>query len=416
MSAQTVTNWLSFSPANAVGKKRAYIDLPAFSVTGLTWKNASEIVLQYNFSASTSFILLNRPTTPSGANFGLCIRYRVGATVFRYKLWDSASFLLNVPLYNREIIKKNFVLEIWSYGEDGGSGETTAINTSAVRMITGVRTVPTDWRTDSADYALAVGGEFSALANTNVVPALVTENLVGHYDAALNHVEFDFSDKVQTMLNLSATPTLGNLTQATAGFRPSHSFISPPTPLLNYPTVLFDGVDDVLTSVNAANFPNGLSVFIIGTLKSWIADGMILTFLDTATRLYANGAGPSGTQKFRHNAFTSSGFIPAAALNEVTVIELFIGAVNGATFWKTLTDGVDEAHGSTAPVEGTLSVGADSFGGNPSELQLAEMLVYNAPVTLAGRTLIRQYLEAKYFGAIPMPLTFNSGSAWLDNS
>lgn len=408
MSAQTVTNWVTFTPATPLGKKRAYIDLPAFNVTGLSWKGASEIVLQYNFSASQSFVLLNRPTKPSGVNYGLCIRYRVGSLVYRYKLWDDAGFQLQAELYTNQVIKKNFVLEVWSY-----DSATTAVNSAAVRMITGVRSVPTDWRTDSADYALAVGAAFSALGNTNTIPAVVTTNLVGRYDAQLNHCEFDFSDKVMTMYNLSATPTLGNLTQATDTFRPAHSFYAPPTPALSYPTVLFDGIDDVLTSVNAANFPNGLSVFVIGCLKSWNSSGILVRFADTVSQILARPT--TNSLGFRHGGFVSSSFVPATALNEVTLFELFIGVTNGATFVTTLTDGVDQAHGGSAQVTGSFSVGADLFGGNAIELQAAEILVYNAPVNLAGRTLIRQYLEAKYFGAIPLPLTFDSGGAWLDN-
>ena len=64
----------------------------------------------------------------------------------------------------------------------------------------------------------------------------------------------------------------------------------------------------------------------------------------------------------------------------------------------------------------SLNTFALSFGGSFGRLRLARLLVYNVQHTLEQRTLIRQYLENFYgIATITLPLTFNSGGAWLDN-
>ena len=159
MSADTFTNWLKFTPATQPGYRKAYLDLPAFSYTGLDNETASYIATQFNFTATKNFILLNKPSKPLGVNYGLCIRYRVGETIYRYKLWEDASFVLNdftTPLYTNQIIRKNFVLEVWVF-----AGATAVSQTAAIRMFSSIRALPTDITVTTA-YALAVGTEFKS--------------------------------------------------------------------------------------------------------------------------------------------------------------------------------------------------------------------------------------------------------------
>jgi len=148
--------WRAFTPVN---KLRTYVQLPAFSFTP-NWLGVSELVVQYNFSATQNFYLKNRPTRPVGVNYVLCIKYRVGDTVYRYKLWShsDATGLEEVPLYSSQLIKTNFVLEVWSAG-------ATASQATAINIITSVVQVPSDI-SDLDDVALATGAEFT---NFNVV-------------------------------------------------------------------------------------------------------------------------------------------------------------------------------------------------------------------------------------------------------
>ena len=100
--------------ANVVSRVWGYFIIPVFSVTGLTWLGSSKVEQQFNYSASVNFQLRALPAAPVGVNFCPCIRYRVGTTSFRYKLWENVGELLYVPLYAGQIIKKNFVIEVWS--------------------------------------------------------------------------------------------------------------------------------------------------------------------------------------------------------------------------------------------------------------------------------------------------------------
>src|SRR5688572_18229142 len=115
MASLTNPPWLQFRPFHAVNKLRTYVQLPVFEVA-TEWLGYSELVQQYNFSASKSFYLKNRPAKPLGVNYLLCIKYRIGETVYRYKLWSNVGevTLNEVPLYTNQLILPNFVLEVWS--------------------------------------------------------------------------------------------------------------------------------------------------------------------------------------------------------------------------------------------------------------------------------------------------------------
>ncbi len=158
-------DWITFRPATAIGTVATYVAVPTFSYTGISWKGASEVVTQFNFTASKNFVLKNRPAVPSGVNYCLCIRYRVGSVVYRWKLWQEVGEVLNVPLYNGEVIKKNFVLEIWNT-----KNVTSVTNAAAFNIITSVISVPSNFR-NLAATALATGTEVPytdvAISGTN---------------------------------------------------------------------------------------------------------------------------------------------------------------------------------------------------------------------------------------------------------
>ena len=153
--------WLTFRRANPVGMLLTYAALPSFDSLSVEYSGASELVKQYNFSASQDFYLRNRPRRPSGANFLLCIRYRVGTNVFRYKLWSGVgeTGLDEVPLYQSQVIKKNFVLEVWNVG-------SSVLNATEIRVMTSIFTLPTDI-TNYSPVPLAVGAAYNTQAQAN---------------------------------------------------------------------------------------------------------------------------------------------------------------------------------------------------------------------------------------------------------
>jgi len=161
MSSLSNPPWLQFRPFTPITKLRTYVQLPAFDVA-VSWLGYSELVYQYNFSASQSFYLKNRPAKPLGVNYLLCIKYRIDETVYRYRLWSNVGEvgLDEVPLYTNQLILPNFVLEIWST-ED----QTDAVQATAINLITSVVEMPTTI-SDLDDVALAVGASFEDYEQT----------------------------------------------------------------------------------------------------------------------------------------------------------------------------------------------------------------------------------------------------------
>lgn len=99
------------------GKKlRTYIELPAFSVENV-WRGASEILLRFDFDAS-SFSGLTKSfprTAPSGANFCPVISWLKDEVYYRYKLWSDVGEILWLPDYAGEKVTSDFFsIEIWN--------------------------------------------------------------------------------------------------------------------------------------------------------------------------------------------------------------------------------------------------------------------------------------------------------------
>jgi len=158
--------------------RRGFFKMPAF-LEATTWKGGSEIVKQYNYSAAKSFTLREVPTQPSGSNFSLCIKYRVGTTVTRYKIWDDGAILPQVEQYTNQTIKPNFCLEVWSW-ED----ETTVINPVEFLFLAGEKKVPTDLR-DSSGFYTTTEPSGTAATLATAVPSLDGVTVLGQWSAEI---------------------------------------------------------------------------------------------------------------------------------------------------------------------------------------------------------------------------------------
>lgn len=141
--------WDTKRPATSVEKRKGYFQIPAFADTGLENEALSELVRQYNYTAGKNFTIRTLPAVPANNDFCLCVKYRVGETVTRYKLWENVGENLpHVELYSGQVIKSNFVFEIWK-----NPGETTVTLSSVMQVLSGVQLDPVDPRTLS-NYAL----------------------------------------------------------------------------------------------------------------------------------------------------------------------------------------------------------------------------------------------------------------------
>lgn len=146
-----ITDWQSIAPAQAVGLRKSYVVVPAFTAD-VSWAGASEILKQWEYSASQDLTLELPYATQT--TFVLCVKFERAGVVYRYKLWNHADLVLpGVSLYNGEEIESTFRLEAWSVS----SAAVMELEDDLV-VYTGVRSIPTDVRNTTA-YEECVGVE-----------------------------------------------------------------------------------------------------------------------------------------------------------------------------------------------------------------------------------------------------------------
>ena len=409
MSNANITDWDTYTPATAVGKSYAYIDLPVFSYSSnLAWGGASEIATQFNFSASQNFVLLNRPAKPSGVNYCLTIRYRQGADIKRWKLWENVGEILNVPLYAGQVIKKNFTLEVWTI-----ETSTTVSNAAVLQLISGLVVIPSDLR-DTAGTALASGtevpksdidftpGELSPLAG--YVFRYRADNAV--YDATNTITSWPASDS-NTAFNLTGSSFTAD------------TFVVTDSNINNKPIVRI--VSGALLQ------KTGISAFEIGTIWFVIRQR---TFNDTYYIFQTNDLAITQV--------TPSGSIKAVsgALNATTA-DIPISGVSGAFYFLkfhmpsnllirlTVYDshgniiGTADSAGAPITIPGQTSVSIPRTGaGSNAFIDHAEILAYTGQHTTDESNGILNYLTSRYYENVFTPAlnTLPSGNAWLDNS
>ncbi len=120
----TASRWDSVAPSVPLSPQQGYITLPIFEIDNLLWAGASYVSIQFDYTVASNISLIPVPVKPGGLNFILCVKWRVGTTVYRYKLWDHNDGLLYVPLYTGQRVGKNFVLEVWTIS----SSETVSLS------------------------------------------------------------------------------------------------------------------------------------------------------------------------------------------------------------------------------------------------------------------------------------------------
>jgi hypothetical protein len=138
---------------------RTQIDLVAVGVAA-----GGALIHQFNLTAPINFRLLNNTVAILNQDIltyaFICIRYRIGATVVRYrlKLSGDSSFeaLLDnfsgvqAPAYNGQQIKTNFAIELWTL-----NGAQTNIDVGPFTVTTGLLRVPYYPGEEEAEIAIA---------------------------------------------------------------------------------------------------------------------------------------------------------------------------------------------------------------------------------------------------------------------
>ena len=410
MSDMNITDWLTFRPAGVARKARAYIDLPAFSYTAQgTAGDASVIVAQYNFSASSDFYLATRPAKPAGVTYGLCIRWRVGDTVYRYKLWEDEDFNLTdvVQLYNRQRVRANFVLEIWNFPG------TASVQGSTIRMITSVRTMPTDLRT-VADYALAVGAEYidAGISLGFTLPSGATHRWSEWQGSSAGNVD-SISGVVLTEVGTDATPVQYGAADADLlkGF-------------VRFPTAAA-GVDRNYLRANPNLTVNEFTAYCVMRMSDYTKMGGFCWALSTAY-------GTLSFIRLQANSQSTSGILAASPhitlqynLGDNTP-HIYRIARSGTIMHYSIDDGADiEVSDGLATTVQNLRIEIGSLIGvyDHCDMDIAEVLLFNGSYFASGGdndVQARNFLMNKHFGtgiaSFNIPASFNAGSAWLDNA
>ena len=121
--------WLDDNPITQLTRAYTTITLPAFNQGTNTWVGYSTIVASFNFESPNNFSLRD-VTSVVNPNYVLCVSYRFGGVLTRYKLWDAVGSYLpsSIPTYTNQTIYKNFRLEVWntSQGQASESNGWTA--------------------------------------------------------------------------------------------------------------------------------------------------------------------------------------------------------------------------------------------------------------------------------------------------
>lgn len=93
------------------------INIPHFSYEIDAWPGASVMVAQFNYEVGEEWTVTRLPQKPSTPTFVPCIKWRVGTTVYRYKLWEDAGERLFFPVMPTDgsvTVPEFFVIEIWT--------------------------------------------------------------------------------------------------------------------------------------------------------------------------------------------------------------------------------------------------------------------------------------------------------------
>lgn len=401
-------NFDSIIPATRMGPRRAYIELPVFSQPGVTWKGGSEIVTQYNYSATKNFVLNRRPTMPTDANFCLCIKYRVGLNVFRYKLWgDIGEIIPEVPLYTGQVIKKNFVLEVWNI-----ETSTEVSLTTALEIVLSIRTLASSFD-DVSDYSESTGAEqaFADLKIIATVPSLITDDLIAKYTTDDTNVYLvtatglpgasitawnDISGNANNLTPIAGAPVLAQFSFSGTKTCAEYNNVNQCLRKTGLNTVIRDFY--MLLDLTAA----GSGSYIFSTNGNEItitSDGVDIVFtynLSTWTIPV-----PASSLFIIHFWIEETGFAPKFELLNYNGI-----------IAQDLTEAFEVEQAITSIALGDLA------SANSRYMTVCDVLIYSAYHTTAQQNQIKQYLFGTYnVGAgVFLPMQITDNQAWLDNT
>ena len=373
----------------------SFVSLPAFSYGGIIWKGASEIVTQFNYTATKNFTIRTLPEPPANVNFCLVIRYRIGLITYRYKLWAGVGETLNETLYNGEVIKKNFVLEIWNTQQ---SLEVSSLEAIIVNL--SIRKIPHTYINldDYADNELVAEAPNQLISGPSV--ALPTTGLLANYRP---------ENLIVVGPNVTAWNDLvGGFNLAT--FAGTSTFID--NALNGYDGVRFSGSgilegNSPFSSLGAA----GVNlIFVVCKQNTWTDNDTIFAIVDpnpTDTQgVQQRGTSPEIKALMRSTYSGPNNLLPVGNYDVIK----YIGNLNILTAFVSI---LGSGEVNTGIVAGTTQ--GTKFRVGSADVTLVEVLCYNGAL-FTDYDSVFQYLLGKYGLGVVLPMTVDSANKWLDNT
>ena len=365
--------------ARQVGLRRGTFVLPVFSLSGFTWNGYTELVRQYNYISTSPFVLTNPPARPASATYALCIRWRVGEVVTRFKVWDDDSQalgLVGAPVYNGQTIPANFVLEIFTI-----LNITAPVNAAAITLNTTVRTVPTSYTDDSAfevddsptlvtDYQVAMPARGTGHAALYESSSLTEGTPITWPDTSGNNLNLVFP--TGTLLSLITTDGSVFKNNRYIRFDDGRLAITPATPFV--PTISF-------TVFNIETFVDGARINTLNnsaTLNMWDDGGV--------KKLRIGGEDINFTLQEDVNYLL---YVRLSALAGDILIE--------AEIWGDTEGSVLATISTSVLANSTLQLGDIVVSG--FKVRIAEAVIFtDVAITNAVKFAERDYLITKYIG------------------
>lgn len=401
-------NYGTIRPANIAEWLNSFVVLPTFESGQFLWRDASELIMQFNYTATKNFTLRELPTPPVGVNFCLVIRYRIGLTTYRYKLWTNVNEVLNEPIYNGEVIKKNFVLEIWSVNVPFFDPPDFVLQprykvslNSAINIKLSIRKIPDTYASldeyaDNTFLDEVTPTEQVIVFGSQASPP--TSGLAAWYKARDGGLITDLSGNGRHNTGAATFDngvTIGTLNRQTLNYLGSGAAFTEFAPLTIYVIFKVTGWSSGNRLLSFINFGGTLETYVEQITGSPQARGVRPT-APTNTGSFNITLNREAVLGFIHNSPTAPTF---------GVFELFDLAAGFISFNNFSTDVAINNIGRL----GNMTAG--------NTMNIAEILMYT---NLHGDDEIEElqrYLTQEYFaGVILTPGTVNEGVRWLDNS
>lgn len=380
-STSRMNRWLKLANASVVTKIFQYVPIYILNIGNPTWIGVSERVVQYNFLTNNNFTLDIFKVLQQlvGLNCCICIRWNTcKGYVRRYKLNTGVGEVVYAPLYNGQLIQKNFSIEIWS-----AINQTNSVITNEIDIITSVFDPQQDSFDPTTNEVNAPTKYSDSVATATDFGAL-NENAIASPDLTNNLFWFDPNTNVNvTGANVNTWTDRNNGVVLTAG-------AAKPTWTAGNGYLAFAGAE--VLSNNITNNPL-YTQYIIVNLTTPEAAKHILSLTTTIASICGLLSGSGGMLAI----LTSNPTFPQnITFSNFLLIEMTLG---GSINVYDLTSGESLQFNSSVSVPAivnTTNVAIGDSAGTVLGFKVSDYLGYNSLQTSIQRVQTLQYLFDKY--------------------